>query len=163
MIRPPSLQRNYDTFYSGDESFTQLVRGDMDDAAWAAAVKERIRVIGVCRETGDWSQMLSGKGEPSKFTLRQVPGDVFRALVDGWVGKRYGAAEFNQLMFRAAIVSVTNIGDAKVEQGVDDHYPQLGKIATTAITNLLDGTGDMAIVNEIASVIRDRQQALSGK
>lgn len=152
MIRLPSVQKHYDMFVSVDPAFVQLERGDLDDAAWAKAQEEHADKLRVARETGDWSGLLAGTGEPTKFTLRPIPGTMFRTLVDWLHGAKIGPAMFASLLVRASLVSVTNLGDHKVTPVTFDG---LGKIASHTTTDLLDEI-DLRIVAELAEVIQAR-------
>jgi hypothetical protein len=152
MIRLPSIQKQYDTFVSIDPAILQLERGDLDDAAWAKAQEDHAHKLEVARETGDWSALMAGTGEPTKFTLRPVPGGMFRTLLDWLLGSKIGGAQYNQLLVRAALVAVTNLGEHKVKHG---HFDGLGRIASVETTDLLDSL-DLRIVNELAAVVQAR-------
>lgn len=174
MIRPPSNQKTYDEFWSRDPAFIQppsaptfAVDGDelADKAAREAhlqALRDHQRLVRNARETGDWSALLAGAEQPTRFIMRPLPGTLFRVIVDLVMSERVGEAESNMLMVRAALVGVANLGDVDVKLALDPAYPKLGKIATVDVPNLLDSV-DPKIVAELAETIRDRCMGVSPK
>ncbi|TXH41025.1 MAG: hypothetical protein E6Q97_38475 [Desulfurellales bacterium] len=150
MISVPSLQKTYDEFWSDDDAIIkpQLTGLESDKerqeklAAWATSLR-------IARETGDWSGILSGNGEPTRFRLRIIPGDVARKLFDYNSNDRL--AEVNALLVRAALVEIVGAhGFPDFKPTKDPDYANLGPIAPVAVTNLLDAI-DRSIVNELAA------------
>lgn len=168
MIRPPSNQKTYDEFWSGDPAFRQAPpTPDTKDPAvleqHAKALAEHKRLVKTARELGDWSSILVEGGEhPTKFQMRPIPGHIFRVILDLSNAEAIGPAETNMLILRAALVGVSNLGDVEIRHAVDSAYPKLGMIATAEITNLLDAI-DIGIVAELAGTVRDRFMGVSPK
>lgn len=166
MIRPPSNQRTYDEFWSGDEAFLQpptkpaAGADDAELAAHAEQLEAHERKVKVARETADWAPLIIEGGEPTRFELRVLPGDVFRRIVDMWQGNDIGSAEANLLLLRAALVGVVNLGKASVTLAPDRQYPRLGPIADVSVPNLLDRVNP-GIVAELATSIRTRAMGVS--
>ena len=78
MIRPPSNQKHYDEFWSEDEAFEQLPAEATAEARAAFGAKLTVAI-----ETGDWSALrVAGASEPTKFIMRQIPGESFGKLAD---------------------------------------------------------------------------------
>ncbi len=153
-LRPPSLQKTYDDFYSGDPAFEQAPvdppeNATPEDAKYIEDAQiEHGRRIRVARETGNWSSLLKTGGNPTKFVMRPVSGSVFRALMDRLSAGKFGVLSLQQLLFRAAIVNVVNLDegvDAKVETVT---LEGIGTIATADIADRLDSL-DKGIVREL--------------
>lgn len=166
MIRPPSNQKTYDEFWSGDPAFVQPPAEpaeDADDATikkYREAVDDHVRKLKHARATGDWSALLAGADQPTRFVMRPLPGHLFRMITDLVTSERIGPAETNGLILRAALVGVVNLGDVEVDHKTDSTYPKLGKIATVDVPNLLDRI-DIGIVAELATSIRERAMSPS--
>ena len=142
MIRPPSVVKSYDAWFSGDPAFVQLEDGASEDER-----AEHTRKWTVARETGAIGDLLVPGAFPTKFVMRPLSGSVFRKILDRRVGGKIGSAEQLALAFRCAVVSVENLGDVKVDRrGVEDY----GEIATPAIVDALDAI-DLSIVTELGS------------
>lgn len=155
MIRPPSLQRTYDDFFSGDEA---LRRG-----ATPEEKTEIARLIKVARETGDWRPLAVEGKQPTKFTFKPLSGDVYRTMVDMLTAREIGAAKMPQIAFRAAFSAVSNLGiDLDADQSKKVNHPKLGELASTQLTDLLDGC-DVSIVTELGGEVLRRAQEVSPK
>lgn len=146
MIRPPSQQHEYDLFWSGDDAITKPATDATDEER--ALFVHRLEVA---RDTGDWSQIISG--EPTRFRMRQVPGDVFRKLTD--LSGKLGVFSLNHLIVRAALVGVSNLHGVRDVRLIVDEEHGLGRIAAPDIPNLLDAI-DVGIVNELANEVARR-------
>lgn len=156
MLRLPSNQKEYDTYWSGDPAFHQPAAdaSEEDRAEHAAKVKR-------AQETGDWSPLLIEGETPTKFVMRPIDGNQWRWLVDESSRDdqfKMGAAIFWSLMFRCAIVRVVNLG-MKVSDTPVKHA-KLGMIAPQDIPNLLD-TIDASIVTELAGAAFERARNLN--
>ncbi len=156
MIRPPSVQKPYDEFYSGDPAFVQPPK----DAS-EAALKDYAAKVKRARDTGDWSPLLIEGVQPTRFVMQVIKGDQWRWLLDQSSRDdefKIGPAEFWHLMFRCALVEVANLG-AEVNSKPVKHR-HLGAIAPVDVPNLLD-TFDAAIVTELASAAFERSRTLN--
>ena len=154
MLRLPSNNKAYDTYWSGDPAFIQPDDTDESRADHAAKVKR-------ADETGDWSPLLIDGQEPTKFVMQPIKGDQWRWLVDESTREdehKLGPAKFWSLMFRCACVSVKNLGITVPDKPV--RHPDLGMIAPVDIPNTLD-TIDSSIVVELASRAFARAQNLN--
>lgn len=160
MFRLPSLQHEYDEHCTLDPAFIQAPTAPGPDAtpeerlAFEEKLEDHTRRVKVARETGDWSELrLDGSGEPTKFRLRNLPGDVFRKIVDMVNDGSLGGAMSNTVLLQAALVGVSNLPGVKEVKPTN--HPILGKIANTEIPNLLDRV-DPRIVAELGAAIRER-------
>jgi hypothetical protein len=168
VFRSPSLQHRYDEFCSLDPAFLQAPSLPKDASAdvTAAVKKQRedhAHQVEVARETGNWTALLAGDAQPTKFVLRPLPGEVHRRIVDLAMSGAVGPTTTNHLYLRAALIDIVNFGDVtKVKLAVDPKYPELGPIATSDIPNALDAL-DLRIVNQIADVVFQRAENPSPK
>lgn len=142
MIRPPSLCKKYDAFFSGDEAFKQpppapreptSSASDADRAEYEKELKahekrveDHVHAWKVARETGDYGALLSGDGIPTKFVMEPMSSDTWAVLIDMVQSKAIGDKELSVLSFRAALVDVVNFGDVEVKR---ETHPKLGKLA----------------------------------
>jgi hypothetical protein len=164
MLRAASQQRQYDEFYSGDPAFVQPPpappEGAADDvvAAHKAHLEEYTHKLEVARERSDWTEMLAGASDsPTKFVMRQLPGDVFRRLFDLLESRAVRGGIANHLIVRCALVQIVNAGDLRVKLAPHEmpELRALGPIASADITNALDAV-DFGIVNELAARVLER-------
>jgi hypothetical protein len=129
----PNYRRTYAEHWSGDASFVAPPK-PLDETADAEQIKFHKAATAdyeakarVCFDTGTWDGLrVPGSPEPTTFTVRPLPTAIVATLAD----KQRGGLGDNQLYllaFRAALVSVQNLGDAKVTF-TDD--PELGRIAS---------------------------------
>ena len=153
-LRPPSLQKTYDEYSPYDPAFTQLAADATEDdrKAWFALVE-------TARETGDWSTLLVPGGNPTKFVLRPLPGDVYRALSDMWQLGR-NDSQITALFFRAALKAVSNLEDHATEVKLTTAAGVPGKIADVAVANMLDAL-DKRIVADLGDAVIKRGQAIA--
>lgn len=157
MLRLPSLQREYDEYYSGDPAFVQPPPMPPEGASPAdIALVIQLRVehahrITVARDTGDWSPLMIEGETPTRFVMRPLVGELYRNLRDLFKDRTVGVEISNHVVFRAALRRVHGLGDLKVELELHENpeLEMLGKIAGPAIPNALDAI-DRAIVNELA-------------
>lgn len=155
MLKAPSLARDLTWIYSGDPALDAPEHADDED--WQ-------RRLAVARDTGQWAPVLKAGEVPTLFTLRPVPGIVWRAVMDQLqVGER-GAGTMTALVARVALVRVDHFlgEDGKpVEVKRVDERP-FGQIASTAIINALDAI-DPGIVGELAKFVMERQNSIGPK
>lgn len=140
-LRPPSLQREYDDFWSGDPALLQPpmppdeTASDELKKAWLAEITAHAELLQRARESGDWTPLFLAGQNPTKFTLRPLPAHAYALLAD--MSKKYTAEgvrvhndnELTALAFCIAIVRVTNLGAAKIKTA---RHPDFGQIATTS-------------------------------
>jgi hypothetical protein len=162
MLRLPSNQREYDTYWSGDPAFVQPVKNengeiDPDVAAEHAAKVKR------ATQTGDWSELRIDGQEPTKFVMQPISGKQWRYLVDESTRTdehRMGTAVFWSYIFRCACTSIKNLGMTVNDKPVrDKDHPYLGPIAPQDMPDVLDKI-DGAIVTELAAAALERAQNL---
>jgi hypothetical protein len=152
MINPPSAQKPFDEFWSGDPSFVQAPADPPEDASpddvarHKALVDEYRHKLDLARETGDWSGLrVAGAGEPSRFTCLPVKGALVRWMHEQITTGKLSTLQVAALTFRACVVGMENVGAFKIEH---EHHEHLGAIATRGLTDYLDSV-HMGIVTEI--------------
>lgn len=150
MIRPPSLQRPQDDFYSGDPAFIQLPR-DATDAQHA----EHTHKWKVARETGNYDALLIPGQQATKFTMAPIKRSDWRALADRArlpydSSLRIGEIVLPALLFRMSVVSVSGV-DIEIKR-----YPHREwggwEMASAEIVEYLDSI-DPRIVAEIGDLV----------
>ncbi len=114
-LRPGSLQRQYDEFYSGDPAFVQAPEDDGTDAT-KTLIAEHIERVRIARETSNWQPLLIEGGNPTKFTMRVLPGSVFRTIQDLIGSGQTGLAMGQALLVRAALRGIVNLEANSVEK-----------------------------------------------
>lgn len=167
MLRLPSIQKEYDDYWSGDPAFVQPPKepgkeaSDEARAKWKEAVAEHLAKIKRARETGDWSSLLIEGEQPTKFIMKPLKGQQLRFLIDEHMRAdqfRIGDAQLSSLVFRCAFSAVKNLGVAYNDKPV--RHPDLGLIASSDVTDMLDQI-DQSIVAELASVAFEKAQNLN--
>ncbi len=153
-LRPSSLQKNYDDFYSGDPAFVQAPEDDGTDAT-KELIKAHAERIRIARETSNWQPLLVEGGNPTKFTMRPLPGSVFRAIVDRLESKATGPAAGQALLVRAALRGVTNLEDNQVEKVELVNVFGIDGVASVAIVDKLDAC-DPGIIRELGDEVYRR-------
>lgn len=171
MLRPPSLQHEYDEYYSRDPAFAPPDRrppadaGPDEEAAHAQALTDFADRVRIARERGDaalWAELATA-GTPTKFTFRHIDGTVFSLIQDDLVDDTIGRFELPILLFRLAIVKATNLGDGapKVKQV---KHPRYGAIADEALVNyILRFDEGKAVIAELGGLVLDRSIGPSPK
>ncbi len=133
MIQAPTNIGTYTECYAADEALLQ-------DA----------NLLRVARETGDWLPLIVDGKTPTRFTMRVIPGHVFRKIVDLEVG----SSQRQALLFRAACVGISGIEPFKFSL-VKDQEHGLGQLASLEVVDFLDAV-DLNIVNELALAVMNR-------
>jgi hypothetical protein len=163
MLRPPSIQSQYDLYWSGDDCFVQLPEG-----ASESDLETYRKHWEVARETGIVPPELMAPGrslaEATKFVMRPIPGTIGRALFDMYISKRLGFTSLIATAFRLALVDIVNGPVSKVIQAPheDGNLTALGKMATADAVNTLDAINSN-IVTELGLIVWDKAKSLSGK
>ena len=162
MIKAPSLVREYTWIWSGDPALD--APPDHADAkqkkAWAKKLEN-------AQDYGTWDALLKPGQKPTRFTLRIVPGSLWRELGDGYRAGRFGDASVNALTVRLALKGISDLttdeNGNSTEVSVEfAEMGALGSIAKQEIVDVLDAFSPM-IVNELANYIAKRQAAPSPK
>jgi hypothetical protein len=121
MNRPPSNQRHYDEYWSGDDAFEQSAPDATPEQFADYSAKLTVAI-----DSGDWSALrVAGGPEPVKFVVKLIPTATFTRILD--LQKEVGDNELAMLAFQAALVSVANLGNVKV---VPENHDRLGRIAS---------------------------------
>jgi hypothetical protein len=156
-LRPPSLQRDYDEYYSGDPAFVQ----PPDDATkeQLEAHADRIRVA---RETGDWRPLLIDGQNPTTFVMKPLDGHIYRAIMDKIQSGEIGLASAPAFFFRAAIRKIVNLDGPTDTTFKFVNVAGVGSIAPVDIADKLDAI-DKSIVVELGDRIFSRAQAPAPK
>lgn len=160
MIRPPSLQKPQDEFYSGDPAFAQLPKD-----ATKEQIAEHDHKWKVARETGRYEALLLEGQQATKFTMRPVNRTTWRAFVDRMVqpvdsNRRIGPITAPSLLFRLSIESVSGL-DLEIKR-----YPHREwdgwDMATQEVVETLDSI-DPRIVTELGDLVLSRMSDVSKK
>lgn len=173
MIRPPSIQKQYDEFFAGDPAFVQRPSKPEGTAATELAIKEWEKAaedydakLRTARETGDWSALrVNATEQPTKFVMQIVSSDVYRHAIDMLSAEQIGRATFVALLVRACCTSIHEIAgivERDFKPAIDPMYPRLGKLAPQSLIEKLD-QADISIVGELAAGIQRRLEGLSPK
>lgn len=147
VTRPPSNQQTWDAIWSQDPA---LVQGEGT---------EHRRKLELARETGDWSPLLIVGQVPTKFVLRQIPGEFRRRIIDRLNAGRIGGQELDALLVRLAVVDVVALGGFNLKFTIDEEW---GRLATYELCNTLDDHAP-GCVGELAVQIFNRMMGVSPK
>lgn len=153
MIRPPSLQKPQDEYYSGDPAFIQLPDDASDEQR-----KEHAHKWKVARETGNYAALLVEGQQATKFTMQPIKRNDWRVFVDRMVlpadsPRHVGRAQASALLFRMSVVSISG-ADIEIKR-----YPQREwdgwEMTDTKVVEYLDSI-DPRIVTELGDVVLAR-------
>lgn len=165
-LRPPSLQREYDEYYSRDPAFDppdepEPGKTATDEQKLALdAHRERVRIA---RETGDWRSLVMEGANPTLFVMRPIPGSIYRAIVDGTTIDGFAAGQLTAFAFRAAVRAVKNIDGRGGELKLKLERTQFGPgFASVDVVDKLDAI-DHRIVAELADEVIGRARRISPK
>lgn len=167
MIRLPSLQRDFDGYFSKDPAFEQSPPAPDADASEDAKAKYKLELDGynaklkAAWETGDWSALIKPGETPTKFVLGQVDRTTWRALDDrvrlpSSNPRHIGMSSLLHLLFRLAIREVAGIDALKVKRLPDSRWDDW-VMAQADIVSILDEL-DSEIVSEIGMQVFWRLQ-----
>lgn len=142
MIKPPSNQKPYDAFYTGDAAIVALPAEASDEQR-----AERDRAIERALKTGDWSAVVIPGEQPTRFVMRPIRAEAAGELHSMLATER--PFTVFALAFRIALVDVKNLPGAGHVDFVT--HPTFGRIATTAFLDRAGLTGDVgaAIITEL--------------
>lgn len=165
--RPLSLIKPYTDHFSEDPAFVQAPVAPGKDATdeeretYKAALEEYSTQLTVAIDTGNWSALRVQGSEPTTFTMRPLPSDVFGKLAD-LKASGTGENEIYVLAFRAACVGVANMGGAKLTFVAD---PVLGQIASLDVFEAagVGGLLGLRVCRELGGRALNRAAGLSGK
>jgi hypothetical protein len=167
MIRPPSLIKQYNDFWSEDPAFEQAPKAPPVDAsedvkaAYEEAAKCYVAKLTAAWETGDWQPMLVGNAEPTKFLMRPLSSDVVGILSDMQnSGTREN--ELFTLAFRLALVGVQNLENAKVKILDDERFGKMASLSWMADVGLTGSFG-LQLIRELGVRALNRASQLSPK
>jgi hypothetical protein len=164
VIRPPSLQRAYDDFFTLDPAIIPAPTEPAETAtseeveAYTASRAEYDAKIKAAKETGKWHDVVVPGQVPTKFVLGQVDRNIWRAVLDRAAllpdnPQRIGPGLMVALLFRLAIKSVAGF-EPKVERVRDPQWDGW-EMAQPEIVDALDSI-DPRIVGQIGTGIYQR-------
>lgn len=164
MLRPPSLSKTFDLYYSGDPAFEQAPAkpakdaSDQERAEYKAALESYLAKVAVAHDTNDWSALLKPEATPSKFVMQQIHRPTWRAVMDraglSADSPRFlGPNRVTAIAFRMAIQSIPDL-DADLKH-VPDPSLDGWKMAPESIIDMLDQV-DPGIVGELGMVLIKR-------
>jgi hypothetical protein len=171
-LRPPSLHKTYETFYSGDPAFVQppaapaVDASDEDKAAYEAAITDYRAKYTAAVERGDWSALAIEGQQPTKFVLGQVDRNIWRAIIDRGMldesnPRHIGLITMFAVLFRLAIQSIP-ASPIEIRRRADDDWNGW-VMATPDVVTALDEL-DPQIVGEIgAGIFRRLKEGVPGK
>jgi hypothetical protein len=121
-IRPPSVQREYDDFWSGDPAIKQPPQPPPENASdeerdrYIKSVEDYVKAIELARETGDWRPLIIEGETPTKFTLRPLPAKAYTLLADMSTSGAQTRNQVAALAFQCALARLSNLGKAELKQ-----------------------------------------------
>lgn len=101
--------------------------------AYAAELDAFMRQLAAARETGDYAAVLKPGAQPTRFEMRQIPGDRWQTMLR--VARGFSDIERASLIVRCALTGASNwipgfeVGRAVEHLGVDGKPSGLGRIA----------------------------------
>lgn len=154
IIRPPSLHKTWDTYWSQDPAFTPTpTLSDEPTPEEKAAGLEYLTKLRSAKNTGDWSELVLAGKTPTKFVMGQVDRNVWRALIDRSRlppdSKRHvGQSVAEAILFRLSVQSIEGL-DIKFKRAADPQWDEWD-MAPASLINALDEI-DPGIVSEIGN------------
>lgn len=172
MLRPLSLAKTFDLYYSGDPAFEQPPpkpgkdATEQERAEYATAREAHRAKVVAAHETGDWSALLKPGETPTKFVMQQAHRPTWRAVMDRAElsedsPRRLGPTQVIAIAFRLAIHSIPDLS------GEMKHAPDKDldgwKMAPASVIDTLDQI-DPGIVGELGiEIIRRLSEGISPK
>lgn len=160
MIRLPSVQKPYHTFFSEDDALIKRPDVPADDAADEAkaaydkAVEEYVVKMRAARQTGDWSDIKVGAADPVKFLLRPMPFEG-HAVITGMRERGANMEDIFLLACRLCLVEIEGV-PVKVETEIHERF---GKIATLSCFEKFGAALGLRIAYELGTVAIQRALA----
>jgi hypothetical protein len=164
VIRPPSAQKQWDAFWSGDPAFIQPPERPAEvTGEYTTALEQYLAKLNAARETGDWRPMLIDGQTPTKFVMGQVDRETWREVADrcGLPSdnpRHIGDITLNSIMFRLSVKSVVGLGDIRVERSPDMKWDGW-VMAQRAIVSELDEISP-GIIGELGGEVFKRLQGV---
>jgi hypothetical protein len=151
--RPPSTQRTYDEFWSGDPAFEQA-----PENATEKQLAEHAKRIEACRDHAKWDSMLVEGGSPTKFVMAPVDRNIWREICDrgqlpASSERRIGDHMLAALLFRLALTKIENLDGVEVKRTRDAKWGWV--MAQAEIVTILDEYNP-GIVGELGSAVYER-------
>lgn len=149
MIKPPSNQKTFDVFFSGDAAIVSLP-DEADDKAKA----DHERALERALETGEWAEVTIPGDQPTRFVFKPLGCELAGELYSMMATERHFT--IFALAFRLAIVDVKNLPDAGKINFVN--HTSFGRIATTAFLDRAGLKGELGaqIIVELGSYVLRR-------
>ena len=154
MIKPPSLQHEFDLVFSEDPAL------DLPDASTEDGKKERERVLKVARETGKWP--IKPGETPTLFRIEPLSGLAIEYVEGEMLRKQLTDDEAKTLIFRIGVKTILNLEGVEVAWTKIDDRRALSDDTTNSVLSIgaaegLPGVG-RAIVNQIGFHIWKRSK-----
>jgi hypothetical protein len=167
ITRLPSAQKPDDAHVSIDPAFRQPPADpgekatDEERAQYKEARADYDAKLTAARDTGDWKPLLIEGQTPTKFVLKKVDRNVWRALMDRAMlpvdSARYiGQVMMNALLFRLAVVSISDFD--KFDRAPDPQWDGW-EMADAKLVTQLDEIST-AIVGEVGGAVFRRLQGV---
>lgn len=165
--RPPSLQREWTTFWSRDPAFIPWPvppSTDTDEAAIKAYFKardEHAERVRVADETNGWASLLIEGETATQFVLQPIDRNIWRAIAERMAlpdenPRVVGIATLPALLFRLAIKSIPGF-EMKVERKPDKRWENWVMAQSELVTALDEISPN--IIAEIGTRLYTRLQS----
>lgn len=153
MIKPPSLQSEFDLVFSEDPAL------DLPDASTDEGKAERDRLLRVGRETGKWP--IKPGETPTLFRIEPLTGLALEYVDGEIIRSRLTEPEVRTLIFRLGVKKIENLDVALTYTKIDGRRA-LSDETTDAILGIGKAEGvpevGRAIVNQIGILIWNRSR-----
>jgi hypothetical protein len=156
VIRPPSLIKQYDEYWSEDPAFEQAPKHPGDSASeeeiksYKEADADYTTRLFAAWDTGNWQSLrVQGGGEPTKFLMRPLPSEAGGVLADM---RKAGSGdnELHTLAFRIALLGISNLEGVKVAPTDDERFGRIASLSWMTDVGLTGALG-MRLINELGS------------
>lgn len=163
LIRPPSLQKRFDVFWTRDPALVPLPDGASDEQK-----KERDRLIELALESGRvdmWREITNPGDQLTAFSMKPLTSEQFGELASMRLAARDEVAAFKVwlLAFRLALVDARPLPEGVTVAHVT--HPHYGPLA---VTDFLDDCGltpelGASLIVELGKLAYDRARVASKK
>jgi hypothetical protein len=168
MIRPPSLQRPWDEYFTGDPAILQPPPPPPEDAsdelkqAHQDTIDQYIAKIRAARETGNWMPVVVEGQIPTKFTLHPVDRNIWRSIMDRAVlppsnPRHIGEVTLHALLVRLSLRNIAGF-EQKIDRRPDPNWDNW-MMAQPDVITMLDEI-DPRIIGELGSSVFRRLQGI---